>query len=380
MNVQVNLKSAAKSIKDFVKAHGGSAKHSEALELVAKICGFNSYRAMKAVAEQPEYAGPLIGQIRNTFGQYDNEGRTLEDPKQVVYRAKTVDWRLADDPEADFDEVPKNCRTQYDFIVEQYGHQFRVMMKPEGVGLDTFEGSAILDMMLEINNGVPCAHLTNDPSDAMLVTVFGTGQGIIVRPDDGEWMRADRDAVPDSLRELAIEVCGGEMKLDESFTSLHDTAKKYRDDESAEPQLQGNKPQLPQARMDIVHPVRRQDVGSFVQVSFDPLIDEEKKHLWLDFDLLDKDNCLGDDDHFGCLSGYPIQGPYDAPLQLANALSQLIAFFVEAGYSMRQLSSMMTDIVEADHPHEFAKELLDLAFAAVDKHSAYKQVLLKIAS
>jgi hypothetical protein len=47
---------------------------------------------------------------------------------------------------------------------------------------------------------------------------------------------------------------------------------------------------------------------------------------------------------------------------------------------MRQLSSMMTDIVEADHPHEFAKELLDLAFAAVDKHSAYKQVLLKIAS
>ena len=53
MSFDINISNASKTLKQFIKAHGGDAKHSEILELLAGICGFSSYRALKACTKEP---------------------------------------------------------------------------------------------------------------------------------------------------------------------------------------------------------------------------------------------------------------------------------------------------------------------------------------
>jgi len=231
MNVNINIKSATACLKSFVEKSGGQAQHSAVLELLAKMCGFDCYRAMKAQAEGgANLVTPIQGQIRHTTAA-PGAGQLLEDPKHVVYRSTAVDWRLADDPTIGLDEVPQEQRRKYDFIVEEYGSQFRVMVKPEGIDLESFPGQPLLDMLVEVNEGVPCVHLTNDPSDAQLLTVFGTSEGILARPDDGEWGTASRD-LPETLSKLVDSACDPRERHAAQVCVL-DTGKKYGADESA---------------------------------------------------------------------------------------------------------------------------------------------------
>jgi hypothetical protein len=225
MNVNINIKSATACLKSFVEKSGGQAQHSAVLELLAKMCGFDCYRAMKAQADgSANLVTPIQGQIRHTTAA-PVAGQSLEDPTHVVYRATAVDWRLADDPKIGLDEVPQEQRRKYDFIVEEYGSQFRVMLKPEGIDMDSFPGQPLLDMLVEVNEGVPCVHLTNDPSDAQLLTVFGTSEGILARPDDGQWGTASRD-LPDSLSKLVDSACDPRERHSAQVCIL-DTGKKY---------------------------------------------------------------------------------------------------------------------------------------------------------
>jgi len=225
MNANINIKSAATTLKSFVKECGGEATHSQALELLAKMCGFECYRALKAQALDNVVQDTQIqGQIRHTTAVPD-AGQLLEDPKRVVFRSTAIDWRLADDPSLGLDDVPPEHRREYDFIVEKFGSQYRVMLKPEGVTVDNYPGQPILDMLVEVNEGVPCIHLTNDPSDAMLLTVFGTGEGIVSRLDDGDWGSARRD-LPSGLRQLVDSTCGP-LELHRAEVCVLDTGKKY---------------------------------------------------------------------------------------------------------------------------------------------------------
>jgi hypothetical protein len=234
MNVNINIKSATACLKSFVKNSGGQAQHSEVLELLAKMCGFDCYRAMKA---QTEGGAKLItaiqGQIRHTTAA-PAAGQLLEDPKHVVYRSTAVDWRLADDPNIGLDEVPQEQRRKYDFIVEEYGSQFRVMVKPDGANIESYAGQPVLDMLVEVNEGVPCVHLTNDPSDAMLLTVFGTGEGILARPDDGVWGNASRD-LPETLSKLVSSACN-DNERHKALVCVLDTGEKYAKDAMPSPQ------------------------------------------------------------------------------------------------------------------------------------------------
>jgi len=218
MSFKSSTKAAVAQLKSFIEAHGGQAQHSEMLELVAHMQGFDSFRAMKAVKEKEIRSVAVI----------DPNNRALESEAYIVHKASVVDWQLADNPQISEEDLPLTMRTKYEVILEQCGAQFRVLMKPEGVNLDNFEGKPVLDLLIEINEGVPCVHLTNDPGDEMLLAVFATGQGLLLRRDGGELLSAqDRDA-PVLLRELAKEACG-QVNLIDAHVIVMDTAEKYKD-------------------------------------------------------------------------------------------------------------------------------------------------------
>lgn len=386
MNVQVNIKAATARMKSFLAKHGGTAKHSEVLELVAGMCGFDSYRAMKAGAKPQVYDGPILGGIRATTWDDKYEARTLEDEKHVVFRSTAVDWQLGQDPTIGLDEVPEVRRQKYDVVMENYGCQFRLLLKPAGVGLDNFDGKNVLDMLIEVNEGVPCVHLTNDPADATLVSIFATAKGLLVRPDDGVWMCASNYGVPTVLKELAAEACG-EDYVHNAYVALLDTAEKYRDDSQpveAIPLPAGVAAQpeaireLPHARSVVECPVSRRFVGSYVTVVFDRNADSQGKRLGVDVSLFDVDGVPGDDDMVVTMSTFPVDSPFDTLHSTARHLADLVSFFVAADYSMGQLRPMILSVVEAPEPLTFIQELSDLVYHASDKFEAFKVLTLKV--
>ena len=229
MSFDINISNASKTLKQFIKAHGGDVKHSEILELLAGICGFSSYRALKACTKEPG-VDDALSQAENASHSPRSENaaasRALEDANKVVFRSTAVDWQLADNPDISLAEVPASKRTPYDVIFEQQGSQFRLLLKPVGTHLDNFEGRAVLDCLVEINEGVPCLHLTNDPADTMLVSVFATGEGLLLRPNE-ELVRARQASLSGAFQSLLRNACENSSDRDSAFVALMDTAKKY---------------------------------------------------------------------------------------------------------------------------------------------------------
>lgn len=380
MNVQVNIKAATARVKAFLASHGGDAKHSEVMELVAGMCGFDSYRAMKAVTEKGEYSG-----VRAIAEQGKGESRSLEDESRVVFRSTALDWQLADNPNISLDEVPEEFRRKYDVIVEQYGYQFRMLLKPVGVDIDNFDGQPVLDVLVEINQGVPCLHMTNDPADEMLLTVFSTEKGLLVRPGDGDWMSAGAIGVPAVLSELAKEACGADYV--NSYVALLDTAEKYRDESEPEAAVSLSPDvaasplaprELPHARSVVELPVSRRFVGSYATVVFDRGADIQGKRLGVDVSLFDVDGVPGDDDVVVTMSTLPVDSPFDTLHSTARHLADLVSFFVAADYSMGQLRRMILSVVESPEPLAFVQELSDLVYHASDKFEAFKAMTLKV--
>jgi hypothetical protein len=163
MYVNVNPANMARSIQAFVNANGGGASYSSALELVARMCGFDAYRAQKAYAEANAKKDSVV--FETTFYAWD--------------RADATELGMSD-TQTDLRNVP------YRLIVERDGDQFRLCIVPDAVKDPIHSvGQNVLDIMLEINEGLPCLHLTNDPAGEMLLTVFGHAGGLLVREDEG---------------------------------------------------------------------------------------------------------------------------------------------------------------------------------------------------
>jgi hypothetical protein len=381
MQVQVNVKTAAKRVKQFIEAAGGETTHSEILELIAEVGGFDSYRALQAASTKAPKAVAQVPELGESTS-LDAGVRLLENPASVVFSATAQDWQLDGKQAVSVDEVPAENRTKYDFIVEQDGSQFRVLMKPEGVHLDNFEGRAVLDMLVEINEGLPCVHMTNDPADVMLVTVFATGEGLLVREDGGEWMRADDHGAPDNLVALAEETCRG-SELSEVHLAVLDTADKYSESEKPtesdpSPTQVSSAPTpavrvFPHARTNLVLPVARKHVGSYVTVEFEHSKTEPAMlNAWVK--LFDEDGVCGDEDAVLVLTRLSTITIDMRFRKFADNVAQLTAFFIEGGFDMGDLSNILQGIAaDDDGPHR-AERMVDEAQKAADRNEAYELV------
>ena len=166
MYVNVNPANMARAIQGFVKAAGGAASYSAALELVARMCGFDAYRAQKAYAE------------------------TNADKDDVVFETVLHAWDEGE--EQGTPSQAERRKAAYRLQVEKFGDQLRLAIVPDDVkNLMESDGRNVLDVLLEINQGLPCLHMTNDPAGEMLLTVFGHAGGLLVREDEGELEQAD---------------------------------------------------------------------------------------------------------------------------------------------------------------------------------------------
>ncbi|MBC8741816.1 hypothetical protein F6X40_35295 [Paraburkholderia sp. UCT31] len=163
MFVKVNPAVMARNVQEFVKQSGGNTTYCAALEMVSRMCGFDMYRALKVYAE----------------GSKETDA--------VVFESTLESWDKHDELSLDAEKLSRR-QTEYRVKVESFGSEcLRVLVAPSGVSeLADMAGLDVVDMRIEINEGIPCVHLTNDPNGEMLVTAFGHKGGMLLREDEGE--------------------------------------------------------------------------------------------------------------------------------------------------------------------------------------------------
>ena len=206
MQVQVNPQVAARNIEAFIKSHGGEVRHTEALELMAHVCGFTTYKALKAAAQAQAEIKPSAAPAIPPKSKH-----MLESPKHVVHRQSLAEWDENDE------RIPG---AEYDVVVESFEGNLRLMVKQQGVDNSNFAGTPFLDVMVEIQKGVPCAHLHNEPN-ALLMSAFATDAGMYFRPEEGDLKEAvdARGKMASFVRNVCPEKPG--------FVVEHDTGRAY---------------------------------------------------------------------------------------------------------------------------------------------------------
>ena len=396
MQVQVNPQVAARNIAEFIKSHGGNARHTEVLELMARVCGFTTYRALKAAAETPAEnkkadtppAGPATRDL-------------LEDPKRVVHRQSLVEWNEDDE------RVPG---PEFEFVLEAFEGCLRMMVKEKGVNRKTVNGTAFLDMMVEINKGAPCVHLTND-QNALLMSAFATEAGMYFRPDDEAPVAAEdasgklatlvkaasseeagyvvpHDTTPDApAPSVACNSCGGTtQKLSWPAEALFckacgGTQGKVDDKTVAQMGLGDSASVLETVRQYASDSDNLLARGVHVEIF-------TGQSTWSEFLYLQVSECkvdgFGADRHVeidqnvttghSCYTVIPRSTPLAQVGAIAQDVAQVAAFFGCRGWSPALIRPVLWLIVEADAPQRMATKVLDVVAKHRDAAACYAEL------
>jgi hypothetical protein len=379
MNVQVNAKSAAKSVLEFVQKSGGNAKNTEALELVARICGFDSYRAMRAVSQRDEAPSKVVKQPLST--------RLIEEPGRVAFRSPMIDWEWDENPNAGLEFIPERRRGKFEVVVEDFSPQFRISVRPVGIDLDNYHGKPVLDLQLEIDDGVPSIGISNDPAGEMLLKVYGAGAGLVVRQEEGENMRIGE--APTSLYELARRN-GGEYLSDQRIWAVKndtfagrthtdmlvtaiadDTAKAVQSTDSVKFLLPLSAPVTPPVDEAVADLSEAKDVtlrNSVIHVQFDDSVGDMQ--AWIDVCIVGPD---GGSELADTTAGYTVFGkePEDRPARRAfvDALAPVAAYFVCAE-QYKYMRELIGELIVRPNALELVHKCQEIITKAYSVHGA----------
>lgn len=103
--------------------------------------------------------------------------------QQVLFQGPVRDWRLEEgvDPE----ELDAESLRSWQASVKRNGSQLYVDIAPPHATPEEVEGADQLALFVEVNDGVPCVHISNDCYGDQVLTVYATRDGLYLRPDDG---------------------------------------------------------------------------------------------------------------------------------------------------------------------------------------------------
>lgn len=107
---------------------------------------------------------------------------------ETLYCGEMLDWQVGEGTK--LEELPEGHRSRFEVKVQRYGQQFLLEIARAHVQPEDIEGTDQLCLWVEINEGRPCVHLSNEVYGDMLLSVFATRDGLVLRPDESEPMLA----------------------------------------------------------------------------------------------------------------------------------------------------------------------------------------------
>lgn len=100
-----------------------------------------------------------------------------------LYSGPMLDWRLHGmDPAG----IPEEHRTPYEVDIQREGYQLYVDVSLAHEEPSELEGTDQLSLFIEVNDGRPCVHISNDRYGDQVLTVFATKDGLYLRPEGSD--------------------------------------------------------------------------------------------------------------------------------------------------------------------------------------------------
>lgn len=132
-----------------------------------------------------------VDQLQEVFARFFSDAarlveRTLVDTKalaakapDLLYRGYMEDWRIQEGTPAE--ELEEEAQRRFDVKLTRSGSQFYMDIALPHASPEDLEGTDQLTLMVEVNEGKPCVHLSNQMYGDCALTVFGAGKGLYVR-------------------------------------------------------------------------------------------------------------------------------------------------------------------------------------------------------
>lgn len=147
--------------------------------------------------------------------QFEPPAPSVDQP-QLLYKGPALDWRLSDG--FSMEELPAHHRTAFEARVERSGHQLFVDISVPHSSPEQVVGTDQLTLFIEINEGRPCVHITNDRYGDQVMSVYATKDGLLIRPaSTDQWVRTGVAEEGTALRQLHDELTHERPALDRNI-------------------------------------------------------------------------------------------------------------------------------------------------------------------
>ena len=132
------------------------------------------------------------------------------------------DWRVQEGE--GLGELPVEHRRRYELELKRSGYQLYVDIAPAHGAPEELNGVPQMSLFVEVNEGVPCVHISNALFGDQVLTVFALEDGLYLRPDATDlWIRTGiptPGATPGLARRAAEETeppFGGRSAMNHAF-------------------------------------------------------------------------------------------------------------------------------------------------------------------
>jgi hypothetical protein len=182
---------------------------------VALSAGFDHLSA----EDVPAAFAALVGRLNKKLNELAKPSK--EQARSPLFQGPMLHWMAHSADEVE--ELKPHRKVRYEVKIERSVSQFYVDIAPEHASPDDLTGQHQMGLFIEVNEGLPCVHITNDVFGDQVLTVFATKDGLYLRPDGQEF--SIRTGVPGeshpSLDELHTRESEGFGPRGRAFTSHH---------------------------------------------------------------------------------------------------------------------------------------------------------------
>lgn len=131
------------------------------------------------VARQAASAEEAAQRIEETFRVSAESGSP-----QVLFDGPVLDWEVETDVP---DLTERQRQAKFEAKVTRDGSQISVDIAPAHKDPEALNDENQLALVIEINRGLPCVHLSNAVYGDIVLSVFGTKDGLYLAPCDSVW-------------------------------------------------------------------------------------------------------------------------------------------------------------------------------------------------
>lgn len=164
---------------EFDKALGTLKGLAQEQARVARAKSLEVARAAASLARQAKTAEEAAAAVEQVFGVSSKKVTG-----EVLYQGIMKDWAADEGAE---DLTPAQQEATFEVRVTRQGSQLAVDIAPPYAKPDELEKDSQLALLVEVNQGKPCVHLSNALGGDTVLSIFATKDGLYLAPGDSIW-------------------------------------------------------------------------------------------------------------------------------------------------------------------------------------------------